>query len=79
MLFAISIVVIMVFAAIVIDVGFLRNNRQILVNAVDSAALAGGTKMPVNACNNPQSTTTACTSVNTAAVTSVNGLITATM
>jgi len=40
-LFALAIVVIMLFASIAIDLGLLRNNRQTLVNAVDSAALAG--------------------------------------
>ena len=47
-LFAMSLVVIMAFLAIVVDLGVLRNNRQILVDAVDSAALAGGTVMPVD-------------------------------
>ena len=47
-LFALVLVVILVFASIVVDVGVLRNNRQILVNAMDSAALAGGTLLPVN-------------------------------
>jgi Flp pilus assembly protein TadG len=47
-LFALSLVVILVFASIVVDVGMLRNNRQILVNALDAAALAGGTKLPVD-------------------------------
>ena len=47
-LFAMSLVVILAFAAIVVDLGVLRNNRQILVDAVDSAALAGGTLMPVD-------------------------------
>jgi hypothetical protein len=74
-LFAMVIVVIMLFASIVVDVGLLRNNRQILVNAVDSAALAGGTKMPVDACNIAQSTASACTSINTVAWQSVRDLI----
>ncbi len=47
-LFALSIVVMLVFAAIVVDLGVLRNNKQILVNSVDAAALAGGTVMPVD-------------------------------
>jgi hypothetical protein len=46
-LFEIVLIVILLFAALVIDIGFLRNNRQTLVNAVDSAALAGGTVLPV--------------------------------
>ena len=40
--------VILAFAAIVVDLGVLRNNRQILVNTMDSAALAGGTLLPVS-------------------------------
>jgi hypothetical protein len=47
-LFALALVVILVFASIVVDLGVLRNNRQILVNTLDAAALAGGTKLPVN-------------------------------
>lgn len=47
-LFAFSIVVILLFASIAIDLGVLRNDRQVLVNAVDAAALAGGTLMPVD-------------------------------
>ena len=47
-LFALVLVVILAFAGLVVDVGMLRNNRQILVNAMDSAALAGGTVMPVD-------------------------------
>ena len=51
-LFALSIVVMLVFAAIVVDLGVLRNNKQILVNSVDAAALAGGTVMPVDGSDN---------------------------
>ena len=47
-LFALVLVVILAFAAIVVDLGFLRNNRQILRNTTDAAALAGGTLMPVD-------------------------------
>jgi hypothetical protein len=47
-LFTLVLVVILVFASLVVDVGLLRNNRQTLVNTMDSAALAGGTKLPVN-------------------------------
>jgi hypothetical protein len=47
-LFALSLVVILAFAAIVIDLGVLRNNRQILVNALDAGALAGGYNMPID-------------------------------
>ncbi len=46
-LFEIVLIVILAFAALVIDIGFLRNNRQILVNAIDAGALAGGTVLPV--------------------------------
>ena len=47
-LFALVLVVILAFAAIVVDLGLLRNNRQTLVNAMDAAALAGGTLLPVD-------------------------------
>ena len=47
-LFALVLVVILAFAAIVIDLGVLRNNRQILANTMDAAALAGGTQLPVD-------------------------------
>jgi IPT/TIG domain/Putative Flp pilus-assembly TadE/G-like/von Willebrand factor type A domain len=46
-LFALALVVILVFASVVVDLGVNRNNRQILVNTLDAAALAGGTKLPV--------------------------------
>jgi hypothetical protein len=47
-LFALSLVLILVFASIAIDVSVLRNDRQTLVNAIDAGALAGGTLMPVD-------------------------------
>ena len=47
-LFELALIVILGFAAIVIDLGVLRNNRQILVNTFDSAALAGGHLLPVD-------------------------------
>ena len=47
-LFALVLVVILAFAAIAVDLGVLRNNRQILRNTTDAAALAGGTLMPVD-------------------------------
>ena len=47
-LFALVIVVIMAFTALVVDVGLLRNNRSTLINAMDAGALAGGTLMPVD-------------------------------
>ena len=47
-MFALILVALMSFASIAIDVGLLRNDRQQLANAVDSAALAGGTMMPVD-------------------------------
>ena len=46
-LFALSLVVILAFAGLVVDLGVLRNNRQILVNSIDAAALAGGTMLPL--------------------------------
>jgi hypothetical protein len=47
-LFAIILVVILGFASLVVDVGMLRNDRQTLVNTLDSTALAGGTLLPVD-------------------------------
>ena len=47
-LFALSLVVILAFAAIVVDLGLLRNNRQRLVDTLDAGALAGGTLLPVD-------------------------------
>ncbi len=47
-LFAMVLVLILVAASVVIDLGVLRNNRQVLVNAMDAGALAGGTLMPVD-------------------------------
>jgi hypothetical protein len=47
-LFEIVLIMILGFAAMVIDLGVLRNNRQILVNALDSAALAGASMLPVD-------------------------------
>ncbi|MGZ6267752.1 MAG: TadE/TadG family type IV pilus assembly protein, partial [Candidatus Limnocylindrales bacterium] len=47
-LFELVLIVILGFAAMAIDLGVLRNNRQILVNTLDSAALAGGSVLPVD-------------------------------
>jgi hypothetical protein len=47
-LFELSLIVILGFTALVIDLGILRNNRQILVNTIDAASLAGGSLMPVD-------------------------------
>jgi hypothetical protein len=47
-LFELCLVVILACAALVIDLGLLRNNKQILVNTLDSAALAGASTLPVN-------------------------------
>ncbi len=47
-LFTLVLVLILVAASIVIDLGLLRNDRQSLVNAMDAGALAGGTLMPVD-------------------------------
>jgi len=46
-LFALVLVVILVFTAIAVDLGMLRNNKQTLRNAMDAAAMAGATKLPV--------------------------------
>ncbi len=70
-LFTLSIVVIMLSVAIVVDIGRLRNDRQVLANALDAAVLAGGTLLPVDGCNTPPGGS-ACASVNTAAVTAIN-------
>ena len=45
-LFVLAIVVIMGFAALVIDVGVLRNANQNLWNALDAGALAGASQLP---------------------------------
>ena len=45
---ALVFVVILAFAAIVIDLGRLRNDRQQLVNTLDAAALAGGVYLPID-------------------------------
>jgi Flp pilus assembly protein TadG len=45
---AVAFIIILAFGAIVVDLGLLRNNRQTLVNALDAAALAAGTKLPVD-------------------------------
>jgi len=47
-LFELVMIMILGFAAMVVDLGVLRNNRQILVNTLDAAALAGGAQLPVN-------------------------------
>ena len=47
-LFELVMIMILGFAAMVVDLGVLRNNRQILVNTLDAAALAGGSVLPVD-------------------------------
>ncbi len=47
-LFTIVLVGMLAFAALVVDVGVLRNDRQTLSNTMDAAALAGGTLLPVD-------------------------------
>jgi len=47
-LFELVMIMILGFAAMVVDLGVLRNNRQILVNTLDAAALTGGSVLPVN-------------------------------
>ncbi len=49
--FALALVVMMLFASMVVDVGLLRNTRQNLVNTLDAAALAGGTMLPIDGSN----------------------------
>ena len=50
-LFVFALVVIMGFAALVIDVGVLRNANQNLWNALDAGALAGASQLPADASN----------------------------
>jgi Flp pilus assembly protein TadG len=50
-LFSLALVVIMGFAAMVIDVGVLRNSNQNLWNALDAGALAGASQLPADATN----------------------------
>jgi hypothetical protein len=57
-LFALCLVVILAFTAIVVDIGMLRNDRQNLANAMDAGALAGGTVLPVSGQLNPTDGTT---------------------
>ena len=47
-LFELVMIMILGFAAMVVDLGVLRNNRQILVNTLDSAAMAGASVLPVD-------------------------------
>ncbi|MDH4142869.1 MAG: pilus assembly protein TadG-related protein, partial [Chloroflexota bacterium] len=66
-LFTLVLVAMLGFAAMVIDVGVLRNDRQTLANTMDAAALAGGTLMPVDG-----SLPGAATKVNDLVVKTVN-------
>jgi hypothetical protein len=72
-LFALVLVVILAFAAIAIDLGVLRNNRQILRNTMDAAALAGGTLMPVDG-SVPGAATAVATLINSTIQTNYPGL-----
>lgn len=72
-LFAIVLVVILAFAAIAVDLGVLRNNRQILRNTTDGGALAGGTLMPVDG-SVPGAATAVATLVNSTIQTNYPGL-----
>lgn len=47
-LFTLVLIALLSFAALVVDLGMLRNDRQTLTNTMDAAALAGGTLMPVD-------------------------------
>ncbi len=57
-LFALVLVVILAFAAIAVDLGVLRNNRQILRNTTDAAALAGSNRLPVTGSTAAEAVTT---------------------
>jgi von Willebrand factor type A domain/Putative Flp pilus-assembly TadE/G-like len=72
-LFSLVLVVILAFAAIAVDLGVLRNNRQILRNTTDAAALAGGTLMPVDG-SVPGAATAVATLVNSTIQTNYAGL-----
>jgi hypothetical protein len=72
-LFSLVLVVILAFAAIAVDLGVLRNNRQILRNTTDGAALAGGTLMPVDG-SVPGAATAVATLVNSTIQTNYPGL-----
>jgi Flp pilus assembly protein TadG len=52
-LFVLAVVVIMGFAALVIDVGVLRNANQNLWNALDAGALAGASQLATDVTNDP--------------------------
>ena len=69
-----AVVVLMIFASLAIDVGMLRNNRQILANAVDSAALAGGTLMPVDG-SAPGATAAVTTLINKTMAANYPGIV----
>ena len=58
-LFELCLIVMLLSVAMVIDLGFLRNNKQILRNTVDAAALAGGSQLPVIGVNGDDGPTTA--------------------
>lgn len=47
-LFALVLVLLLMFAGLVADLGMLANDRQQLVNTMDAGALAGGTVLPVD-------------------------------
>ena len=72
-LFALVLVVILAFAAIAVDLGVLRNNRQILRNTTDAAALAGGTLMPVDG-SKPGDAAAVATLINSTIRTNYPGL-----
>lgn len=78
-LFTLSLVVILLCAALVVDIGLLRTDRQQLNNALDSASLAAGTMLPVDGCNSAQSATTPCGSINAAPSAQVANLVLNTM
>ncbi len=66
-LFTLVLVVILAFTSLVVDIGMLRNDRQTLVNTLDSAALAGGTLLPIDG-----SVTGSATAANTLIVNTIH-------
>ncbi len=78
-LFTLVLVVILLAGSLVIDLGLLRNDRQSLANALDSATLSAGVLLPVDGCNQAQSATSPCGSINAAPITEVTNMVASAM
>jgi len=70
-LFELVFVLIVVAAALVIDIGLLRNNKQTMVNTMNAAALAGGSELPITG---SAATTTTDTLINASVAANYPGL-----